>query len=445
VCTFLRGADHLLLIDGRQQVVANMEAEGPADFTGYWVLSRVEQLDEYARALGFPWALRRAALRFGTGAVDLVAHTGTAVKVTSLNAKGSWTRTYDTARAVDQRTADGAPAKTTAQWEGARAACRSRPAGAPPASPACNPAPFPPPPPPPPPRSPAGAVLHSRLEGSPLGVCESWRYRRGDVMVVRSSVRLPRGGEAACCWFFERMEALERHVGGGSRAALLRALAADQRRVHHATRRDTQGLLKVVLDCGRWASPADDFIRVVSPSSGAPLGRGSPSPSHPARGARPGGSPPPAPRSASSASLASEAARSRLGNGASAAPEAFQEWSVLPRDAAGAPLPPLAPRPEAPAAAAAAAAPAVTFPMLSRNDTARMMAPPGEAPPAAQPAHRRQRSGESLGRRAAHYRSPSADSTPQFTPASPTPAQRGPPTGGEALMVYKMEEFVDGR
>lgn len=90
---------------------------------------------------------------------------------------------------------------------------------------------------------PPGRVFRSRMEGSTLGVLESWRYVRGNSMAVRTSLRLPLrppatssppgsggsvpgaangsagggggGQEVVMFWFFDRMEALQRHVARG--------------------------------------------------------------------------------------------------------------------------------------------------------------------------------------------------------------------------------------
>ena len=40
------------------------------DFTGYWALVRTEGMDNFLKAAGFPWVVRKAALRFGGSAVD---------------------------------------------------------------------------------------------------------------------------------------------------------------------------------------------------------------------------------------------------------------------------------------------------------------------------------------------------------------------------------------
>ncbi len=64
--------------------------------------------------------VRKAALRFGGSAVDVIAHRGASMRVTSLNAKGSWTRVYDTEREVAQCDATGAQCRTNSWWEGER-------------------------------------------------------------------------------------------------------------------------------------------------------------------------------------------------------------------------------------------------------------------------------------------------------------------------------------
>jgi hypothetical protein len=323
--------------------------------------------------------VRKAALRFGTSAVELVRHAGARLDVTTLNAKGSWKRAYDTAAPTAFTNALGERVRAEARWE--------------------------------------GAALRAKLEGGAAGAVESWRYRRGDVMVVKVAARPPGGGgrEAACFWFFERMEALERHVAGarGGRPALLKALAADAKRVQHATQRDTAGLVAALLDPARWASPADEFIcpapAAYAPAAGA-AGAGARAPR---RGLSPATSPPSLSKSASAASLvgaASPDGRSRLAASSAASGDADAGSSVAGADPAR--LPPL----------------------------------PGA------PAHRRQRLGDAAAaaaaRRPAHFRSPSAESLPSSEPstrAAAAAAAPPPPTGGEALMALKVKEFEEGR
>lgn len=78
-------------------------------------------MDGFLKAAGFPWVVRKAALKFGGSAgsaADIVSHSGSLLTVTSLNAKGSWTRGYDTEREVAQKNAEGTVCKTTAWWDG---------------------------------------------------------------------------------------------------------------------------------------------------------------------------------------------------------------------------------------------------------------------------------------------------------------------------------------
>lgn len=76
-------------------------------------------MDEFLKAAGFPWVVRKAALKFGSSSVDVTSHCGSVMRVTSLNAKGSWTRCYDVDREVVQKNAEGVMCKTTSWWEGA--------------------------------------------------------------------------------------------------------------------------------------------------------------------------------------------------------------------------------------------------------------------------------------------------------------------------------------
>lgn len=42
--------------------------------------------------LGFPWVVRKVMLKYGSQSTDIIRQTGSAVRITSVNAKGSWTR-----------------------------------------------------------------------------------------------------------------------------------------------------------------------------------------------------------------------------------------------------------------------------------------------------------------------------------------------------------------
>ena len=79
-------------------------------------------------------------------------------------------------------------------------------------------------------------------------------------MILKTTVKPTQGTESSCFWFFERMEALESHLGSGSQSQLLHAIKKDQKRVSQATKRDTKHLQKIILDIDKWMSPADEFI-----------------------------------------------------------------------------------------------------------------------------------------------------------------------------------------
>lgn len=432
-----------------------------SDFTGYWVLSKVEQLDEFLKALGVPWVVRKAAAKFGTNSCDVISHIGSTVRISSLNPKGSWTRVYDTERKIDQPNAEGVKCKTTTWWE--------------------------------------GPVLRTRMEGSPLGICDSWRYRRGDTMVVKTSMK-PKSDEdgakpeATCFWFFERMQSLQRHVAGSNRALLLKALAADHKRVEQATRRDNVYLQKVLLDWNRWNSPADEFIKVAMSAPYAPR-RPHGSTSRLRSRASPAGSPMGISQSPSASSLTAlashearaEVQRSRLGSalGSVSASEgdkatehgATPDQSIAPPQRAGdsvtsgsAPsmMPRVRPSPLGSSSGNGGGgdtSSAVSNTTELPNGVSGLRLAPGnsqgsEGGPNA-PGHARKRSMESIGggagavaaaaaatvhRQAVHYRSPSTESI-SYSLATPagSPPMRQPPTGAEALMVFKLHEFLDGR
>lgn len=48
--------------------------KGPVDFTGYWALVKHEGMDEFLKAAGFPWVVRKAAERFGGYTVEAWQH-----------------------------------------------------------------------------------------------------------------------------------------------------------------------------------------------------------------------------------------------------------------------------------------------------------------------------------------------------------------------------------
>ena len=51
-----------------------------------------------AQELGFPWVVRKCAIKYGSLSTDIVRQKGGTLSVTSVNAKGSWTRAFQEGR-----------------------------------------------------------------------------------------------------------------------------------------------------------------------------------------------------------------------------------------------------------------------------------------------------------------------------------------------------------
>ena len=52
--------------------------------------------------LGYPWVMRKMLTKYGSKSTDIVRQKGPSMTVTTVNAKGSWTRTLATDRALQQ-------------------------------------------------------------------------------------------------------------------------------------------------------------------------------------------------------------------------------------------------------------------------------------------------------------------------------------------------------
>jgi hypothetical protein len=386
------------------------------DFSGWWVLSKVENLDEFLRILGFPWVVRKASVKFGSCAVDIISQSETAVKITTLNCKGSWSRTYDTQQVIRQPDAEGVLCNTSSWWE--------------------------------------GSVLHSKLEGSKLGTCFSSRYRRGDTLIVKTAVKNSQTDvEATCFWVFERMQALQEHLGGGTRSQLARALEADHRRVVRATRRDNSYLQKILMNWERWISPADEFIPLEGVGSAntqrklhsaAGLRATARSPASPSNSSPQGGmSQNPSTNSLSTTVTTPQETRSDVGRNRHAAgrqPVAKPAPAFPPPDR-GSDISPTDGKvrsKEEPKSARGTTLSDLSLPNSHQNlpqkhaTSASQLSEPGTI------------------RRNVHYRSPSAESGAisygggAFTPGS-SPCQSTAPSAAEAVLVYKLHEYVESR
>lgn len=55
-----------------------------------------------SQELGFPWTVRKMMLKYGSQSTDIIKHFGNSLRITSVNAKGSWTREIVEGREVNQ-------------------------------------------------------------------------------------------------------------------------------------------------------------------------------------------------------------------------------------------------------------------------------------------------------------------------------------------------------
>lgn len=62
----------------------------------------IDRLYPCLQELGYPWVMRKSIMKYGAKSTDIVRHKGSLMTVTTVNAKGSWTRTLDTERALQQ-------------------------------------------------------------------------------------------------------------------------------------------------------------------------------------------------------------------------------------------------------------------------------------------------------------------------------------------------------
>ncbi|BDA41262.1 hypothetical protein COCOBI_02-0420 [Coccomyxa sp. Obi] len=198
---------------------------GTPDFSGYWRQIKNENMDQYFRELGYPWVVRKSLMKYGGKSTDIVRQKGSIMTVTTVNAKGSWTRTLDTEKTLQQRNAEGTLCKTSAFWDGKIHKSRMEP-----------------------------------VEGTlPGRRTESWRFMESGMMVVRSAAINEKGKEVVMFWYLEAIEMPERPHGLFGTGPLQR-IAKDQRRVMRATAYDNQYLRYLGRNMAKWVTPADQYI-----------------------------------------------------------------------------------------------------------------------------------------------------------------------------------------
>jgi len=52
--------------------------------------------------LGYPWVMRKAMVKYVSKSTDIISTKGKTIRIATVNAKGSWTRTLDTEKPVHQ-------------------------------------------------------------------------------------------------------------------------------------------------------------------------------------------------------------------------------------------------------------------------------------------------------------------------------------------------------
>lgn len=52
--------------------------------------------------LGYPWVIRKAMIKYVSKSTDIINTKGNTIRIATVNAKGSWTRTLDTEKPVHQ-------------------------------------------------------------------------------------------------------------------------------------------------------------------------------------------------------------------------------------------------------------------------------------------------------------------------------------------------------
>ena len=126
--------------------------------------------------------------------------------VTTINAKGSWTRKYVIGQEVRQKNAEGDDTVATAWWD----------------------------------KDDAGRDVHkSKMTGGKRGVSESWRwFEDGGIMVIRSIVHLKGGNQAWMLWYFESIEPVRNEAYLTARDKL-KQITREQKLIAEVTKEQT--------------------------------------------------------------------------------------------------------------------------------------------------------------------------------------------------------------
>jgi len=177
------------------------------DFTGHWKQVRNENADGYLKAIGTAFPLRKIAVPIMGRSTDIVKQAGDVQVVTTINAKGTWTRKYVIGQEVEQKNAEGDDTVAIAWWD-----------------------------------KDGDKVIHkSKMTGGKRGVSESWRWFEGTVMVIKSIVHRSNKVEAWMLWYFESIEPV-RNENFISAQEKLKKITREQKLISELTEEPTKEL-----------------------------------------------------------------------------------------------------------------------------------------------------------------------------------------------------------
>lgn len=172
-----------------------------------------ENADGYLKTMGAPFVLRRVVVPVMGRSTDIVKQAGDLQVVTTINAKGAWTRKYIIGQEVKQKNAEGDDTVATTWWERVD-----------------------------------GKMAHkSKMSGGKRGLSESWRWFDGGLMVVKSIVHCKNGKEAWMLWYFESIEPV-RNENFLSAKEKLKKITKEQKLIAEITEKQTEEMKAAMKD-----------------------------------------------------------------------------------------------------------------------------------------------------------------------------------------------------
>jgi len=184
------------------------------DFTGHWKQVKNENADAYLKVMGAPYVVRRVAVPIMGRSTDIVKQAGDLQVVTTINAKGAWTRKYIIGKEIEQKNAEGDDTVATCWWD-----------------------------------TEDGKLMHkSKLVGGKRGVSESYRYYDGGLMVIKSITHCKNGKQAWMLWFFESIEQPSRSDKYISAKKKLKQITKEQKLIAEITEKQTEEMQAAMKD-----------------------------------------------------------------------------------------------------------------------------------------------------------------------------------------------------